>query len=127
MGYNRQKNKMKKLLIILPLLFLATSIYAQVCYRVEGSIVTYKEVYDENKKFLYQEKEGSQFYSSDIYASDRESAKRKAMDECESMCYSVDPNPQEVTDSKGNVVGYYRLVRKTQITKCVQAYSGDCN
>lgn len=125
MGYNRQKNKMKKLLIILPLLFLATSIYAQICYRVEGTIVTYKEVYDENRKFLYQETEGSQHYSSKIYASDKESAKRQAMDECESMCYSVDPNPLEITDSKGNVVGYYRLVRKTQITQCYE--SGNCD
>lgn len=124
MGYKRAKNKMKKLLIILPLLFLATISYA-VCYSVRGTITTYKEFYDANKRFLYQEEEGTQYYQECINASDKDSAKRRAMSECQSMCYSVDSNLQKLTDSQGNTIGYYRLVRKTVITDCEQAYCCD--
>ncbi len=123
MGYKRAKNKMKKLLLVLPLLLFASMMYAG-CYYVEGEIVTYKEHYDENKRFLYQEQEGVQIYKEYIEASDRDSAKRKAMSECQSMCYATDSNPQKITDSNGNVIGYYRLVRKTNITTCYEANYG---
>ncbi len=119
MGYKRAKNKMKKLLLVLPLLLFASMMYAR-CYYVAGEIVTYKEHYDGNKRFLYQEQEGVQRYQEYIEASDRDSAKRKAMSECQSMCYATDSNPQKITDSNGNVIGYYRLVRKTNITTCYE-------
>lgn len=123
MGYKRAKNKMKKLLLVLPLLLFASMMYAG-CYYVAGEIVTYKEHYDKNKRFLYQEQEGVQRYQEYIEASDRDSAKRKAMSECQSMCYATDSNPQKITDSNGNVIGYYRLVRKTNITTCYEANYG---
>ena len=109
---------MKKLLISLPLLFLATISYAE-CYKVEGVIVTFKEHYDEKKNFSYQEEAGRQYYNECIEASDRSSAKSKAMRECQSMCYSADTNYQKITDRNGNTIGYTRLVRKTEITSCI--------
>ena len=94
------------------------------CYLVEGQIITYKEHYDANKRFSYQEKEGVQTYREYIEASDRDSAKRKAMSECQSMCYATDSNLKKITDSNGNVIGYYRLVRKTSITDCYETSYG---
>lgn len=114
---------MKKLLLVLPLLLFASMMYAG-CYYVEGRIITYKEYYDANKRFLYQEQEGEQYYQKSIEASDRDSAKRKAMSECQSMCYATDSNIQKITDSNGNVIGYYRLVRKTSITNCYESRYG---
>ena len=113
---------MKKFLLIIPLLAIAAMSYA-TCYRVLGTIRTYKVFFDADKRVLYEEVQGTQYYDRYIEARDMEDAKRKAMRECESMCYSND-NVQEIREN-GKVVGYYRLMRRTEITSCSQGYGCD--
>lgn len=113
---------MKKILLLLPLLAFAIMLNA-TCYHVRGTIRTYKVYYDANKRMLYEEEQGSQYYERNIEARDMDEAKRQAMTECESMCYSAD-RMQEMREN-GQVIGYYRLVRRTEITSCSQGYN--CN
>lgn len=114
---------MKKFLFLLSTFFFATAINAE-CWHVEGEIISEKCFYDANKNFLYSEVEGTQYYSRDIEASSRDYAKQKAMQECESMCY--DNGTVHKIENNGNVVGYYKIMRRTRISSCEKSWR-DCD